>query len=187
MKTTLESLCQRPDLLTVEFHEQDATVLIQISAHPNDAKIIVGGGGSHLSALATLSRLLFFGSHKLVQIMPIESVEAEEMPYRKFKSKPDWNKDGLILLANSLSNAIFPEAIVEIEVRDENSWASRFLITISPHQNEAAVKRYSSAMAILFVPIGTNAGRMIYASVNIPSSATPQAGRGPRKRNGGEQ
>ena len=167
LKEIVESLCQKPDLLTVKFHEEDTTVLIQISAHPNDAKILVGNGASHLSALASLARLLYFGSHKLVQIMPIESVEAETLPYRKFKSKEKWGKEKLVNLAERITTSVFPNATATVECKDESSWASRFLITITPQQNEAAVKRFSSAMAVLFVPIGTNAGRMIYACVKV--------------------
>lgn len=162
----ITALCHRPDLLTVEFRDEDSTIRIRVCAHPTDARIIVGTGAAHLKAIVSLSRLLFWGSHKLVQIMPIESVEGEsEKPYQKFKALEDWQEVKLINLISRLSSAVFRDSTIAVHSSDENDWSSTFEVSIKPVQNIAAVKKFGSAVSILFIPIGTNHGRMIYASV----------------------
>jgi hypothetical protein len=165
LKELIAALCHKPELLTVEFMEQESTLLIRVCAHPTDARIIVGTGASHLKAVVSLARLLFWGSHKLVQIMPIESVDGEaEKPYQRFEAREDWQEKKLVDLMQRLAEAVFRDAKVSVNSIEENSWSSRFDVILEPPQNESAVKRFSSAIAILFVPIGCSHGRMIYAN-----------------------
>lgn len=166
LKELIASLCHQPEKLTVEFMEQESTLLIRVCAHPTDARIIVGTGASHLKAIVSLARLLFWGSHKLVQIMPIESLDGEaEKPYQRFKARKDWQEKKLVDLMQRLAEAVFRDAAVTVNSVEENNWSSRLDVLLTPQQNESAVKRFSSAVAILFVPIGCANGRMLYANV----------------------
>jgi len=166
LKEVVVAMCHRPDLVTIGFREYQTNILVQISAHPNDAKILVGKHGAHISALSNVANLLCRGSHKLVQIMPIESIEGEtELPYKPFTARADWPQAKLVELIEGLAKAVFQESEINVRVFEENSSTSIFEVTIQPLTNASAAKRFGSAVAILFVPIGTNHGRMIFANV----------------------
>lgn len=166
LREVITAICQYPKLVEIEFLKDESTVLVQIVAHPTDARILVGGGGAHIKALASLARLLFYGSQKIVTIMPIASHEdAEEKPYRKFQPNPKWPELKMMDLAETLTRNVFRNANVKIKSEEDSDCASKFIIQIEPPQNATAVRKFSAAMAILFQPIGCNVGRMIYCGV----------------------
>jgi len=162
----VKSLCHMPDNLEIDFHEQESTVLVQITAHPNDARILVGTARCHLTAIETLARLLYFGSHKLVQFMPIESWEDEPMlPQRKFVALDNWPETKFKSLLERLTKSCFHEASVMIESRQLNNFTHKFTVRLNPAQHPSAVSKFAAAIAILFVPIGAASGRYIHADV----------------------
>jgi len=161
----LQSMCHKPDLLHVEFNEGPETVRVRVIAHPNDSRIIVGGNRSHLNAIERIARLLWFPTRKLIQFMPIESTEHADVPYRSALTNPKWPEKRLVDFMKRLTECVFPRARVTVESVEENSAASRFDVVIEPPQNSLDVKRYSFAVSVLFLPIGSAAGRAIFANV----------------------
>jgi hypothetical protein len=93
-------------------------------------------------------------------------VETPDEPYRKFSANADWPEKKLVEHLVDLTRFVFTEAHeVRVESIRQNDWTSHFDISITPTPNESALRRFSSAVAILFVPIGCRVGRMIYANV----------------------
>lgn len=160
----IEALCHHPDKLTVDFYEDEATIRVCILAHPTDAKIIVGTGAAHLKAIAGLARLLFRSAHKLVQVMPVSSTDDAEEPYRQFKAKDDWQEAKLIDLMTRLTQTIFDGSTVQVKSIGESTWSNIFSVTVSPAQDGRDFRRFAISIAALFVPIGSNHGRMIFAN-----------------------
>ena len=163
----LKALVHQPENLEVQFHEHTSTVLVQITAHPNDARIIVGQGRSHLSAVEVLARLLFHYERKLVQFMPVESWEDEPMlPQKKFVADPNWPEEKYRSLLTRLAQTCFKDAKVEVESRQLNEITQRFTVKFDGRRpNDKPLMMFASAIAILFVPVGSKSGRLIHADV----------------------
>jgi len=164
----IRAICRRPDLLEVKFEDNNQTVHVCIRAHPNDSKIIVGAGGSHLSAISTISRLLFHGSGKLIQFLPVVTIPGHaEMPYERMKPNKNWPQKEMMDFAERIAKGVFDGAEVEVKRVPQSPHASKFVITIWPNHkvSKSVIDKFASAMAILFVPIGSNVGHLIYATV----------------------
>ena len=159
----IAAMCHHPDKLKVDYCEDETAIRICILAHPTDAKIIVADGAP-LKSIECLGRLLFWGARKIVQVMPVASTDNADEPYRKFTARPDWKENKLLDLMSRLASLCFKGSTVTIVSIPETNWSSIFSVTVSPQQNEKAFKRFSRSVTVLFVPIGANHGRMIYAN-----------------------
>jgi hypothetical protein len=161
----VKAMCKRPELLRVDFEEHGETILVKTWAHPNDSRIIVGSEASHLKAIVKLARLLFAGSHKIVHVLPVNEVPGHKREdYRKFKPSALWPEDKMKDLARRLALSIFDRVDVEVRCKVENRVSSLLDVIITGEVDEHSFKRFSSAISVLFIPIGTNYGRMLYAT-----------------------
>jgi predicted RNA-binding protein YlqC (UPF0109 family) len=165
LREVLEGMCRFPEHLRMEWSEDDATIQIRITAHPTDSRIIVGSNGSHIKQLASLARLLVWGSGKLAQILPVVSLNMENAPFLKYQPLDDWPESYLMDFVRRITEAAFRDSDVTVQSAPETTWAQKFTVKVAGMSNPVAIKRLSQALSVLFQPIGVNSGRMIYVSV----------------------
>lgn len=162
----IEAMCCEPDMFTVQYHDDGNTVRVEIVCHPHDSRTIVGKGAAHLKQLASLARSLFWGTHRIVQIMPVQALantgNVHNLPYTPLD---DWDEQYLLGLFQRIGQAVFRQADVAVVSTADTTWSNTFRMTLTPPQPSVPVNRLAQALSVLFLPIGTTHGRMIFATV----------------------
>ena len=160
------AMCREPDKLRVQFHDDGTTIRVQLTAHPSDAKILVGTNGAHIKQHYSLARSLFWGSSRVVQILEVESHDEPDLPSYYFRPANEWSDCRMRSLLTRLAGAAFPDSACEIESAPQSSWSQNMTITLIPEPgNWQAVRCFAASLSVLFVPIGKRDGRIVYVTV----------------------
>jgi predicted RNA-binding protein YlqC (UPF0109 family) len=167
IKAVLLGLCKYPETLQFEPEERSGSMQIRITCHPTDSRRIVGKHGTHLRAIDSLARLLFWKTHLLVTILPITSTDEPETPWEKFEPREDWPEQAMKGLLHDLAVNVFHrcEVFVGSDAAGRDAHRLTVYLTPFPASEPHVVKRFASAVSILLIPIGTQCGRKLYADV----------------------
>lgn len=170
------AMCREPGELRVQFHDDGTTIRVQLTAHPSDARILVGTNGAHIKQLASLAKSLFWGSHRVVQILEVESHDEPQLPSYYFRPAKEWNDRRMRSLLTRLAEAAFPDATCEIESAPHSTWSQNMALTLTPEpSNRQAVHCFAAALSVLFIPIGKRDGRIVYVTVRSKNQVADKA------------
>lgn len=182
LREVIAAMCHNRDLLKVDFYDDDTSIRIVIEAHATDSRILVGSCGAHIKNLHNLARLLFWGSGRIVQILPVVTVDGTSSDaYRKFTPKEDWSEAYIIGLLTRIAEAVFSGASVTVVSQEDTTWSQNMRVCLTPGQNPAVAKRLASSLAVLFLPIGTKFGRMVYVTLANGSARASKPTEGRRE------
>ena len=173
LREVIAAMCRNCDVLKVDFYDDETSVRIVIQAHETDSRILVGSCGAHIKHLHSLARLLFWGSGRIVQIMPVIAVAGTTSDaYRKFTPRADWSEAYIGGLLKRIAEAVFSGASVKVVSQEDTTWSQNMRVCLTPEQNPAVARRLASILSVLFLPIGTKFGRMVYVTLaNGPARA----------------
>ena len=173
LREVIAAMCRNCDVLKVDFYDDETSVRIVIQAHEIDSRILVGACGAHIKHLHSLARLLFWGSRRIVQIMPVIAVAGTTSDaYRKFTPRADWSEAYIGGLLKRIAEAVFSGASVKVVSQEDTTWSQNMRVCLTPEQNPAVARRLASILSVLFLPIGTKFGRMVYVTLaNGPARA----------------
>lgn len=168
----IKAMCVRPDQLTIATPFDGAAVFWKITANLADCKRLVGKGGDNIQAIKTVARLAFraVGSRKPVEIDRIENTDEPEAPFVHVDVSPKWDHTEVLSLFERVVWACFPMRTIAFasRARDDRSWemiatVGQGKVNVPP--SFRSVSDLSRSLHSLFVPVGINHGRIVYANV----------------------
>jgi hypothetical protein len=168
---TIQRMSVRSERAEIEFFESAGSIHFQITAHPEDSRVMVGSGGVHIDALTSLARLLFFGAYRSVQCMTVLSMEnAEPIETKDFEPDEEWPKDELTEFALNITKACFSHAQCSVECKLQDPWSHLMEINID-RAHEYPLGRFAKAMSPIMMHIGILNGQKLYVQVNPKTNA----------------
>lgn len=161
----VRAMVKHPECVKFKVAESRCAVSIEIVAHPNDTRRIVGSQGSNLGALSSLTRLLVHGQGVVVSYGRVTPNGDAEEPRTKFEPDPHWPRQDIINLISDVTEAVFPDKKVIVSAGDYPD--SRTVVNVAVLDYDgAAVDRFALAIAKLFKSIGNVKGRTLEVVVN---------------------
>ena len=178
IERVIRALCVCESQLTVRFNCDGTALYVDITANTADAKRIVGRGGSHLAALKSLAAAIVAGSGSrlIVEFNRVESTELPEVPFVRMEPVADFDDTKVAGLFRDIIEACYPDLKVTFmsEPRDERAWTMKAWVETLPVASPRRIYEVSRAVHYLFIPIGMNAGRAVYANVNVERGGDAQ-------------
>lgn len=159
------AVCRHPDKLKMNLDVGNSMVRIQFTAaNATDSKRLVGG--RFLSSLKLLASLMFKRTDKVVEFDWVQCDSESEDAHLGFKPDENWPRAKLESLLLEVAATSFPERKVEVKTRDtaRNNHGTQFHVVMDSIDDSDSIK-FGKAIATLFVPIGENNGRRIWADI----------------------
>lgn len=165
MAKVARSMTRYPDQVQFKVAVTRNRADIDIVAHPNDARRLVGANGTVIASMVQLTKMLFRNEEQYVSYGRVESNGSPAESRVPFKPKKFWPRDDIVALADELTKAIFPNhnsTVETLDTSDVRTALNIYVVGIDSYSES----QYTKAMARVFSAIGFVHGRILQVNVN---------------------
>lgn len=183
------AIAKEKEQFIVEAVDEGCKLRFRFTANTGDSRRIVGKDARTFIALREVARCACRGQRlrRHVEFDRVVSARAPETKYVEFSASDSFNPDSAVRILEQILTTTFPGVTWTVFVADNDAESVRMtaklesgICKIDDDEFESKLNKLTKAVRILFVPIGIQMGKVIYACLKRSDGSGDEADRASR-------